>query len=242
MHVYASAQPPSVAGIVRGVSVTSRHLLVAQAVGAALQRRDVPARVLAWDDGPVITDDIGDVMLLLDELDSRRSVLCVRAVVAVSPAPVVVLAGKPMDATWGAVLDGGAAGVLDSTTSLEEVEQALQQSAKGEPIVPVATRRELIRRWHDWSEEERVIEGRLWTLSPRESGVLGMLAEGLRVFDIAERLGVSETTVRSHVKAMRRKLHVDSQLAAVAVARRFVAWHSDPGSGGDDPPTVPMPP
>ena len=39
--------------------------------------------------------------------------------------------------------------------------------------------------------------------------------------DIVADLGVAETTVRSHIRSIRRKLEVGSQLAAVAVVHRL---------------------
>lgn len=234
----ASSTPPRAAGLTYDVEVRSRHLLVAQAVGAALQRRDVSARVMPWDEAGDAQQEIGgDVLLLLDELDSRAAVDTLRALVSSSRVPVLVLAGKPAGAAWGGMLDAGAAEVLPSSASLDTVEHVLGRVVAGEPIMPSEVRVALLRRWHEWLAEEKVVEERLWSLSPRESSVLGMLAEGLHVVDIAERLGVSESTVRSHVKALRRKLRVESQLAAVAVARRFAAGPSD----DEDGPPVPQP-
>jgi DNA-binding CsgD family transcriptional regulator len=56
-------------------------------------------------------------------------------------------------------------------------------------------------------------------LSPRQLEVLGQLAAGTRCSAIAVALGISETTVRHHIRAILRALGVHSQLAAVAEAR-----------------------
>lgn len=211
------------------VAVRSRHLLVAQAVGAALLRRRVSARVLPWVTRPRPgIDDFGDVVLALDELDSRTAVDSLCAFVRSSEIPVLVLAGRPEGAAWGGLLDAGAAEVLPSGTSLDEVERALRRVSESDPIMPAETRSALTCRWQEWLTEQEAVEKRLASLSPREASVLGMLAEGLSVIDIAARIGVSESTVRSHVKALRRKLRAESQLAAVAMARRFAAG---PGAG-----------
>lgn len=57
-------------------------------------------------------------------------------------------------------------------------------------------------------------------LTRRQRQVLGLLAEGLRVKEIAPRLGLSDTTVRNHIRAILRRLDCHSQLEAVAKARR----------------------
>ena len=56
-------------------------------------------------------------------------------------------------------------------------------------------------------------------LTPRQREILLLLAEGVRAKQIAERLLLSETTVRNHIRAILRELNVNSQLEAVAIAR-----------------------
>ena len=56
---------------------------------------------------------------------------------------------------------------------------------------------------------------RLQTLTPQQSRVLGMLAEGLLNKQIAYELSVSEATIKAHVSAILLKLNVDSRTQAV---------------------------
>lgn len=58
-------------------------------------------------------------------------------------------------------------------------------------------------------------------LTPRQATVLGMLAEGKPARVIAGELGLSEMTVRNHIRAILRELSCNSQLTAVAKARRL---------------------
>jgi DNA-binding CsgD family transcriptional regulator len=57
-------------------------------------------------------------------------------------------------------------------------------------------------------------------LSARQREVLGLLADGVRAQAIADRLGLSETTVRNHIRAILARLGCHSQLEAVVEARR----------------------
>lgn len=57
-------------------------------------------------------------------------------------------------------------------------------------------------------------------LSRRQQRVLELLAEGRRARDVAVTLGLSETTVRNHIRAVLTRLGCHSQLQAVAEARR----------------------
>jgi DNA-binding NarL/FixJ family response regulator len=54
-------------------------------------------------------------------------------------------------------------------------------------------------------------------LSPREREVLSLLAADVSLYEIAERLSISHTTVRNHVQHILSKLAVHSTLEAVAV-------------------------
>ncbi|HEY8703431.1 MAG TPA: LuxR C-terminal-related transcriptional regulator [Gaiellaceae bacterium] len=58
-------------------------------------------------------------------------------------------------------------------------------------------------------------------LSPRQRDVLVLMSDGVRVKEIAVRLGLSETTVRNHVRLLLRRLECHSQLEAVARAREW---------------------
>ncbi|RYF57985.1 MAG: helix-turn-helix transcriptional regulator [Comamonadaceae bacterium] len=57
-------------------------------------------------------------------------------------------------------------------------------------------------------------------LTPKEAGVLNLLAEGLSNTEIAARLFVSESTVRTHLRSLNVKLSANSRTQAVARARR----------------------
>ena len=58
-------------------------------------------------------------------------------------------------------------------------------------------------------------------LTDRELDVLRLMAEGLKYKEIAERLFISLNTVRSHVKAIYGKLHVNNRTQAVELARQL---------------------
>ena len=57
-------------------------------------------------------------------------------------------------------------------------------------------------------------------LSPRETQVLGLTAQGMSAPDIARQLTVSPTTVRTHLQHLYEKLGVSDRAAAVAEAMR----------------------
>ena len=206
------------------VLVLSRQLLVSQAVGAALQWRGIDAEVTAWSAGvDRATQDLTqeDVVLLFDELEGRESVLASQALVTQSSARFLVLTPCAEGPAWGALLAGGAAAVMPIESLLDEVDVALAVVREGGSIFTDETRSRLEGEWFRWLAEDDDLRFRLEHLSPREREVLDLLSRGRGVDRISVDLGVAETTVRSHIKAIRRKLGVGSQLAAVAAVHRL---------------------
>ena len=57
-------------------------------------------------------------------------------------------------------------------------------------------------------------------LTPREREILGLLADGMSNADVAERLFISQETVKSHVRHILAKLEADTRTHAVAIALR----------------------
>lgn len=58
-------------------------------------------------------------------------------------------------------------------------------------------------------------------LTPRQSEVLQLLADGLDTREIAERLGVAAETARNHIRGLLRRLDAHSRLEAVVYARKL---------------------
>jgi DNA-binding CsgD family transcriptional regulator len=56
-------------------------------------------------------------------------------------------------------------------------------------------------------------------LTPRQTEVLSLLAQGLDTYEIADRLGIAVETTRNHVRGLLKRLGVHSRLEAVYVAR-----------------------
>lgn len=77
----------------------------------------------------------------------------------------------------------------------------------------------MIHVMHESPEETPEAADAHAQLTPRQQQVLGLLNEGLRVREIAKRLGLSEATIRNHIRAVLAELRAHSQLQAVHNAR-----------------------
>ncbi|WP_459985357.1 helix-turn-helix transcriptional regulator [Nocardioides sp. AN3] len=204
------------------IAVASEQALVADAVRASLASRGFAATVVRWPGEPRGgirrggSRDGYDVGLLISELDRWPRLRAAALLISRVPLPWVVLTAVPNGPMWGAVVEAGATLVLPSTTGFNEVCQVVVDVAAGRLETPLAERERLMGVWSALLERREIVEQRVQSLTPREHEVLTMLYAGDPVARIAQLLEVSPATVRSQVKAVLRKLHVNSQLGAVA--------------------------
>jgi len=103
----------------------------------------------------------------------------------------------------------------------EELQQVLvRYVAKPEPAGVESTHTSHARQLLNRFDETTVHTGEEPLLSPRESEVLERLVQGYSNKVIARSIGISESTVRFHLRNMFVKLNVNSRLKAVTVARQ----------------------
>ena len=212
------------------VAVSSDQRLVAETVAAGLRSLGVEPEVVPWwptsvvpkprpgDAGP---SDPGVILLIACDLGRPARLAEARIRGQSRGVPWVVMTESARGAEWGAMLEAGARVVISSMISLTGLVELLQTVARGESPIGAVERRALVREWRDTKQDQDQLRMRMESLSPREQEVLSMLCEGIRVRTIADRLSVSEATVRNQVKNVLRKLAVASQLAAVAAVRDF---------------------
>jgi len=131
---------------------------------------------------------------------------------------VVVVTSTIDRARWGECIELGARKVIPKYAPLSDIVATVRRIDNGLPTMVPAERTDLLDRWHDQKATELGIRTRLSQLTRREAEVLGMLMAGLQVGEIARRRFVSESTVRTQVKAVLAKLQVGSQLTAVGLA------------------------
>ncbi len=124
--------------------------------------------------------------------------------------PVVVVSASDDAATIGRALDLGASGFISKSASIETIRAGIATVLDGGICTPAS-----YVRGSEHDGEIADLISRLRTLTPQQSRVLAMLAEGLLNKQIAYELGVSEATIKAHVSAILLKLNVDSRTQAV---------------------------
>ncbi|WFP62935.1 MULTISPECIES: response regulator transcription factor [unclassified Mesorhizobium] len=127
-----------------------------------------------------------------------------------SSVPLVVVSAHDDPVTIRRALDLGASGFISKSASMEEIRAAVQAVLAGDIAAPAGVELGIER-----DPEISDLIKRLQALTPQQTRVLGMLAEGLLNKQIAYELGVSEATIKAHVSAILQKLGVDSRTQAV---------------------------
>ncbi|MBX6769931.1 MAG: response regulator transcription factor [Actinomadura rubrobrunea] len=131
---------------------------------------------------------------------------------------VVLSATDEVDAIVQAVRRG-AVGYLAKTESAELVARVVRGAARRGGWLPPDVLGDVLRRLLDGGAERD--GARLPAdLTPREREVLQCMVDGLNRAQIAERLGLSANTVRTHTQNLLAKLDVHSVLEAITLAMR----------------------
>lgn len=142
-----------------------------------------------------------------------------RELAALSAGTKVVLIAKAEYAPRSIeALRVGVRAVLSPDTSADELVHVLRTVSAGAALVMPEEARPSLHRLSDAAVPPAPAAGLLGTLTPRESEVIVLLAQGKSNGEIAEKMSISAATVRSHVHHLLRKLGVGTRAQAVAVA------------------------
>jgi DNA-binding NarL/FixJ family response regulator len=173
-------------------------------VGSATNGEEAVSMSAARDPDVVLMDL---EMPVLDGIEATRRIRAAQPGVA-----IVVLTSFSDRERILSALDAGAAGYLLKDAEPDAIARALEAAARGEaPLDPKAARALLSAR-----RSASPAEG----LSDREREVLAMVAEGLQNKLIAQRMGISEKTVKAHLTSVFRQIGVTDRTQAALWAQR----------------------
>lgn len=179
------------------------------------------------EDFTVVGEGSGDVILeAARELRPDVTVIVspaltindVQELSALAEVTKVVLAAKGENAHRAVeAMRRGVHAILSQEGSAEDLLQVLRMVVVSDVIImPAAAARELRREPRPWhSERSRCLAAKL---SARQAEIMLLLAQGCSNVQIAEKLAVSDATVRSHVHQLLNRLGVRTRAQAVAVA------------------------
>jgi RNA polymerase sigma factor (sigma-70 family) len=127
---------------------------------------------------------------------------------------LIFLTREDTDAARFAALEAGASAFIHKSRAAQDVVDAIRSVAAGGSLFTPRTIAKLLN-------SRREVEAQLERLTPREKEVLRLMAEGTPSREIAARLGISYTTVRTHIRSLGSKLGVHSKLEAIVKAREL---------------------
>jgi DNA-binding NarL/FixJ family response regulator len=157
-----------------------------------------------------------DVILMDVRMPSLDGVEATRRLVdAGVRARILVLTTFDLDEYVYAAVRAGASGFLLKDVEPAELVDAIRVVAAGNSLFgPAATERLVARFAQQPADGGRALD----ELTEREKEILRLLATGLSNAELAERLFLGETTVKTHVSSILRKLHVRDRVQAVIAA------------------------
>ncbi|MCG6968651.1 MAG: response regulator [Gammaproteobacteria bacterium] len=132
--------------------------------------------------------------------------------------PITILTTSEEERDLVECLRAGAQGYLLKDMDPEELVAALRKIVAGESVVAPQLASALAKALQQKSSTPALPETPLSELTPREREIISHLAEGQSNKAIARDLGISDGTVKLHVKAILRKLNVRSRVEAAVIA------------------------
>ncbi len=196
---------------------------------------DAPIRLLLADDHPVVRAGLravletepgllvvaeaaveraaaGDIDVVLMDLRFRTGMTGAEATAAITARPgaprVLIVTTYDSDADTLPAIEAGATGYLLKDAPPEDLAAAVRTAAAGRTTLSQAVADRLVHRMRRPDI----------ALTRREIEVLALVADGLSNRAVADRLHLTEGTVKSHLARSYTKLGVDSRTAAVAAA------------------------
>lgn len=206
-------------GIVEDDPRTRKAL--AELLGAASDFRLVGVYACAEEGTRLLPARHPEVVLVDILLPGQSGIECVRALRPLLPATqfMMLTAVEDQESIFSSIL-AGATGYLLKTTGPEGICEAVRELQRGGSPITASIARRVLLAFQQLAALP-IADG---LLSPQEWRVLEQLAHGRLYKEIADELGISFHTVRSHVNTIYKKLHVCDRAAAVRRARPFWRW------------------
>lgn len=204
------------------VIIIDDHQIVRQGVRAFLETQpdiSVIEEADSGDDGVRLAQEHAPDVVLMDLLmPGMNGVEATRKLKQVSPrSQVIVLTSYHQDEHIFPAIRAGALSYMLKDASPEELAEAVRKAAQREAVLHPRVAARVVQELHG-SRNDAL--NSFNQLSERELEVLLLIADGLNNATIAERLIISEKTVKSHVSNILGKLHLADRTQAAIYAWR----------------------
>jgi DNA-binding NarL/FixJ family response regulator len=206
------------------VVIVDRHALVAQSLAMVLAAASVTTFIATEPAFDVVIRQVRafDPDLVLIDAGAEDAVDLVSAIARLGNRVIAVSDGSDRMRV-ATCLEAGATGAVSTLDPVDCLLATIRETVAGRRVMPTAAEKDLLGELSSHRRDRAAQLSRFHQLSTRESEVLEELMSGKAAADIAIASYVSIATIRSQIKAILRKLEVNSQLAAVALAYQ-VGW------------------
>jgi two-component system, NarL family, response regulator LiaR len=203
--------------------ITDDHLVVREGLRAFLETQpdlEIIGEAASGEEAIALTREFAPDVALMDLLmPGIGGIEATRQLKKISPrTQVIILTSFHEDSQILPAIQAGALSYLLKDVKPSELITAIRKTARGEVVLHPFVAERLMQALHTRPNSET--EGVTTELSKRELEVLRLIAEGISNSNIAERLFISEKTVKSHVSNILSKLHLADRTQAAVYAWR----------------------
>jgi DNA-binding NarL/FixJ family response regulator len=162
-----------------------------------------------------------DVILMDIQMPRMNGIDATRSIREKLPeTQVVILTKFGDDENVFAAIKAGAVGYLLKDAGLEEIRRAVKAAFGGEGVLSPVLVTKVLGEFNRLTQVATKNRELFAELSRREVEVLELLSTGMKNSGIADKLCLSEKTVKTHVGSILRKLHVNDRTEAALVAKK----------------------
>ncbi|MGW5090296.1 response regulator [Streptomyces coelicoflavus] len=196
-----------------GFSVLLNAMPGIEVAGEAVNGREAVAKVRELSP---------DVVLMDIRMPELNGIEATREIVAAdTTSKVLVLTTFDLDEYVYQALRAGASGFLLKDASARQLADGVRVVASGEALLAPSVTKRLITEFSKLSDAPRLMssaQAAYGDLTERETEVLVLIAQGLSNSEIAERLVVAESTIKTHVSRILVKLGLRDRTQAAVFA------------------------
>jgi DNA-binding NarL/FixJ family response regulator len=202
------------------ILITDDHVVVRQGLAAMLTPRhgmEVVGEAANGREAIRLEKELNPDVIIMDlvmpEMDGLEASIAIRE--QNPDARILVLTSFTEDEQAAAIMAAGAYGYLLKESGADELLQAVRSVHSGHMVLSP----KVLQSMSGASKEKKSEQDSSSDLTPRELEVLQGIVDGQTNREIALHLGISATTVRSHVSTILAKLNVTNRTQAAMIAR-----------------------
>jgi NarL family two-component system response regulator LiaR len=192
------------------------HIVFREGIGALLKMEDdmrVVGEASRGEEALRLAAELQPDVILLDIAmpDMDGAEICRRLKRSLPNAAVLVLSAFDTEEAVMAALTAGASGYVVKTISHQRLVEGIRAIARGEMLLSPTVAAKVVQQLARTRQEKEREADALQALTPREREVFHLVAQGYTNAEIAERLVLSEKTVKTHLRNIRNKLNLSGK-------------------------------